>query len=77
MLPIILCWAVTVHKLQGVTLLKAVIDLGSRIFAKVALSRVTSLDGIAILDLNVNQLLNAPHNDQCVQELQRLQELQE
>lgn len=46
MLPEILSWAVTLHKLQGTTLEKAVIDLEKRNFAKgqiyVALSRVKS-----------------------------------
>ncbi|KAF6209325.1 hypothetical protein GE061_015072 [Apolygus lucorum] len=44
MIPLILSWAVTVHKLQGTTLERAVIDLGNRLFAKgqayVALSRI-------------------------------------
>lgn len=79
MLPLILCWAVTVHKLQGVTLSKAVIDLGPKLFAKgqayVALSRVRSLEGIAVSNLNVNRLLNAPHNELCVAELHRLRDL--
>ncbi|KAJ8880575.1 hypothetical protein PR048_017045 [Dryococelus australis] len=43
MLPLILCWAVIVYKLQGSTLEDAVVDLGKHIFAKgkvhVALSR--------------------------------------
>ncbi|KAJ2951372.1 hypothetical protein O0L34_g13513 [Tuta absoluta] len=34
MLPLILTWAVTVHKLQGCTLERAVIDLGKTLFAK-------------------------------------------
>ncbi|GBP96327.1 ATP-dependent DNA helicase PIF1 [Eumeta japonica] len=44
-LPLILFWAVTVHKLQGTTLNKAFVDLSSCIFAKrqahVALSRIS------------------------------------
>lgn len=50
MLPLILSWAVTVHKLQGTTLERAVIDVGKKKIAKgliyVALSRVKSLAGI-------------------------------
>ena len=59
MLPLILSWAVTVHKLQGTTPEKAVIDLGKKNFAKgqiyVALSRVKSLEGIALSDLDANK----------------------
>ena len=76
MLPIILCWAVTVHKLQGITLDKAVVCLGSKLFAKgqayVALSRVRSLDGLAISELNANKVLSNPHYANCLHELERL-----
>ena len=49
-LPLKLAWAVTIHKSQGLTLDKAVINLGNRAFAHgqtyVALSRVRSIDGM-------------------------------
>ena len=51
-LPIILCWAATLHKVQGLSLDAAVLDLGDKVFepgmAYVALSRVRTLDGVAL-----------------------------
>jgi ATP-dependent exoDNAse (exonuclease V) alpha subunit len=48
--PLRLAWAVTIHKSQGKSYDRAVIDLGSGAFAPgqtyVALSRLTSLDGL-------------------------------
>jgi ATP-dependent DNA helicase PIF1 len=50
--PLMLAWAVTIHKGQGKTFDKVIIDIGSGTFAHgqmyVALSRCTSLDGIVL-----------------------------
>lgn len=54
--PLIPCWACTVHKVQGLSLDQAALDLGSTIFEKgmsyVALSRLRTLQGLTLLRFN-------------------------
>lgn len=51
------------------------IDLGKKKFAKgqiyVALSRVRSIEGIALSYLDANKLLNRPHDDRALAEITR------
>ncbi len=58
--PLRLAWAITIHKSQGLTFEKAVIDAGSA-FAPgqvyVALSRCTTLDGLVLQSLITNNSL--------------------
>jgi ATP-dependent DNA helicase PIF1 len=54
--PLMLAWAVTIHKIQGCTLTEAQLDIGGGIFeygqTYVALSRVKSLDGLYLINFN-------------------------
>ena len=59
-IPLVLCWAMTIHKTQGCSLDMAEIDIGSSIFecgqTYVALSRVRSLDGLFIKSFDPNKI---------------------
>ena len=63
-LPLILSWAITVHKSQGLSIDKAFIDIGSHIFecgqTYVALSRVKSLDGLYLKSINLKKIRAHP-----------------
>ena len=59
-LPLVPCWAATIHKVQGLSLDAAVIDLGPSMFADgtayAALSQVRTLDGAALFDLVASEI---------------------
>ena len=59
-LPLIYAWAMTIHKSQGSTLTNALIDVGDSIFEcgqiYVALSRVTSLEGLFLVEFNPQKI---------------------
>ena len=58
--PLILAWGITIHKAQGLTLEKAIIDVGKDLFEAgqmyVALSRLKTLDGIYLQDFCLDNL---------------------
>ena len=67
------CWAATINKVQGLSLDATVIDLSSQVFeeamAHVALSRVRTLDGVALLDLVADKFKTS---QAAAQEMDRL-----
>lgn len=62
-LPLILAWALSIHKAQGQTLERVSVDLG-RVFEKgqayVALSRATSQQGLQVLHFNKTKVMAHP-----------------
>ena len=74
-LPLILCWAATLHKVQGLSMDAAVLDLGDKVFepgmAYVALSRVRTLDGVALSSF---EPLKVKANKRIHEEMKRLRQ---
>jgi ATP-dependent DNA helicase PIF1 len=59
-IPLILSWAITIHKSQGATLERCIIDIGDAVFESgqsyVALSRIKSLEGVSITSYDVRKI---------------------
>ena len=77
----ILSWACTVHKMQGCTVDYAVVYLGKAHFqdgqAYVALSRVRSLEGVRVLELDCSKLTGRkPCNEDAIREMDRMRNYQ-
>ena len=74
-LPIVLSWAITTHKSQGLSIEKALIDIGNNIFeygqTYVALSRVKSLEGLYLTKVNAQKIKAHPAVVAFYQKLKR------
>lgn len=77
-LPLIYAWAVTIHKAQGATLQKAEIDLGNSVFEYgqiyVALSRLTTLEGLFLTQFNETKIKSHPRVKQFYEDLEKISE---
>ncbi len=73
-LPLKLAWAVTIHKVQGQTVERAVIDMKGlrQAMAYVALSRVTSLQGIYLLNCDFKRIYCNPDVGRSIAEMRTL-----
>jgi len=67
MLSLIHCWAVTIHKMQGATLTKAVVDLDcfGNALEYVALSRIKTMSGLAVSRIKLSRFLNNTIVSKC------------
>ena len=58
--PLVLAWAITIHKIQGATLDNAIMDIGDDIFeygqTYVALSRIKTLNGLYLTSFNIDKI---------------------
>jgi len=74
--PLMLAFAITIHKSQGLSLRTAIVDAGTACFGTgmiyVALSRLTSLEGLHLIDFNKQKLCA---NKACICKYNRLREL--
>ena len=74
--PVILAFAVTIHKCQGLSLDCAIVDLSSNVFATgmayVALSRVRTLTGLHLLAFDPKSI---KVSRECIEEVNRLRKL--
>jgi len=74
--PLMLAFAITIHKSQGLSLQSAIVDIGPNCFgsgmAYVALSRVTTLQGLHIIEISRNKITA---NRSALEEYNRLRSL--
>ncbi|KAF4123143.1 ATP-dependent DNA helicase PIF1 [Geosmithia morbida] len=76
-LPLILAWALSIHKAQGQTLERVAVDLG-RVFEKgqayVALSRAVSQQGLQVLHFNKSKVMAHPRVCEFYKQLPSVEE---
>lgn len=70
--PLRLSWGCTVHKTQGMTLQKAVVHVEGRFDngqCYVALSRVTSLNGLFLTKFDANKIMASNETKECIKSM--------
>jgi ATP-dependent DNA helicase PIF1 len=63
-IPLILSWAITIHKAQGMSLDYVRTDIGNSIFeygqAYVVLSRIKNIEGLSLININYGSIKAHP-----------------
>jgi ATP-dependent DNA helicase PIF1 len=79
--PLILAWALTIHKSQGATMDIAEVDVGSGIFecgqTYVALSRVKSLEGLYLTSFDYTRIRVNNKVQEFYEDLKKIEETNE
>jgi len=77
-MPLMQSWAITIHKSQGASIERSIVDVGSGVFecgqTYVALSRVKSLEGLSLVSYDIRKISVSKKVQEFYEKLEKLKE---